>query len=245
MTTITGRAAAMDHDAWMTAATEEYRLLLDLLRTLDDDDWLRPTDCDEWDVRAMVAHLAGAAEGNARIRESVRQAWAGRRTYRRPILVDSINMVQIADRADRTPAQLVAELEDAGRRGVAARTRLPGWVRAVVVPIGPPVGTKPVGYLMDCIYTRDAWMHRIDIARATGRPLHVSAEHDGRLVADLAAEWADVHGAPVDLVLTGPAGQRMVRGVGGVRLELDAVEFARTLAGREQGEGLLAHTVAF
>lgn len=244
-TTTTGRATQMDHEAWMQAAEQEYRLLLDLLRSLDAQDWARPTDCTEWDVRAMVAHLCGAAEGNARVAEGFRQALVGRRRYRRDVLVDSINMVQIADRAGRAPAALVAELEDAGRRGVAARRRLPGWLRAVVLPIGEPVGTKPLGYLMDCIYTRDAWMHRIDISRATGRPMVVTADHDGRLVADLVDEWARTHGQPFDLTLTGPAGLRRTSGTGGETIELDAIEFARVLAGRDTGPGLLATTVPF
>jgi uncharacterized protein (TIGR03083 family) len=238
-------APVLDHDAWMAIATEEYRRLSDLLRSLDEAEWSLPTDCPGWDVRAMVAHLCGAAEGNARLRESLRQAAVGVRRFRRPVLVDSINEVQIAERADRTPAQLVAELDDSGRRGVAARSRLPRVVRSVVVPFGPPLGTKSVGYLMDRIYTRDAWMHRIDIARATGRELVPTADHDGLLVRDVVVEWAAAHGRRFDLELTGPAGLRLSRGTGGPSLSLDAVEYARLMAGRGRGEGLLATTVPF
>ncbi len=245
MSTTTSEVAAVDHDTWMDLATTEYARLVDLLGELTQEDWSRPTDCTEWDVRAMVAHLVGAAEGNARFRESVRQAAVGRRRFPRGMLVDSINCVQVADRADCTPARLLADLGDAGRRGVAARRRIPGLVRSVVVPMGPPLGTKPLGYLMDCIYTRDAWMHRIDIARATGRELVVTPEHDGVLVADLVAEWATLHDEPFDLVLTGPAGLRRSRGLDGERLELDAVEFARCAAGRADGAGLLAVAVPF
>ncbi|MGD9955936.1 MAG: maleylpyruvate isomerase family mycothiol-dependent enzyme [Candidatus Nanopelagicales bacterium] len=239
------RLAPVDHDTWMALATTEYARLDALLRDLGPDDWAAPTDCVGWDVRATVAHLVGAAEGNARVREGVRQAAVGRRRYRREVLVDSINELQIAERAGRTPDQLVHDLRDAGRRGVAARRRLPDAVRRVVVPIGPPVGTKPIGYLMDCIYTRDAWMHRIDIARATGRDLEVTADHDGVLVADLVAEWATLHDQPFELVLTGPAGLRRVRGAGGERIEIDAIEFARAAAGRLPAEGLLATAVPF
>lgn len=245
MSTTTSEVAAVDHDTWMDLATTEYARLVDLLAGLEPDDWTRPTDCAEWDVRAMVAHLVGAAEGNARIRESMRQAVVGRRRYPREMLVDSINCLQVAERVDRAPAQLVADLLDAGRRGVAARRRIPGPVRAVVVPIGPPLGTKPVGYLMDCIYTRDAWMHRIDIARATGRSLVITPEHDGVLVADVVAEWATLHDSPFDLVLTGPAGLRRSRGTEAEHLELDAIEFARTVSGRAPGAGLLGVAVPF
>lgn len=245
MTRTTDEAVPVDHETWMGLAATEYARLLDLLGGLDPADWERPTDCPEWDVRAMVAHLVGAAEGNARIREMVRQAAVGRRRFPRAMLVDSMTALQVSDRAARTPVQLVADLEDAGRRGVAARSRLPGVVRAVVLPMGIPLGTRPVGYLMDCIYTRDAWMHRIDIARATGRALEVTPEHDGLLTADLVSEWATLHDADFDLVLTGPAGLCRRRGASGERIELDAIEFARTLAGRAPGPGLLGVAVPF
>lgn len=39
-------------------------------------------------------------------------------------------------------------------------------------------------------------MHRIDISRATGRPLTLTADHDGVLVADVVHEWAGRHGTP-------------------------------------------------
>ena len=32
-----------------------------------------------------------------------------------------------------------------------------------------PLGRRSLAYLMDIVYTRDVWMHRIDICRATGR----------------------------------------------------------------------------
>ena len=47
-----------------------------------------------------------------------------------------------------------------------------------------------LGYLTDVILTRDTWMRRSDIAAATGRAMTLTAEHDGVLVADIAAEWA-------------------------------------------------------
>jgi hypothetical protein len=88
-------------------------------------------------------------------------------------------------------------------------------------------------------------MHRVDIARATGRNLHLTADHDGVLVADVAAEWLQRHGRPCRLRLTGPAGGHWVRGEGGPLVELDAVEFCRVLSGRGDGEGLLAVQVPF
>lgn len=236
---------AIGYDGWMAAATEEYRRLDALLRDLGPDDWTRPTDCDEWDVRALVAHLVGAAETNASFREMLRQAWVGRRTRTDGELIDKINALQVAERAARTPAELVDDLAEAGARGVRARARIPALVRAAPVPLGPTLGVRPVGYLMGRIYTRDAWMHRMDICAATGRQPVLTAEHDGRLVDDVVREWAAAHGAPYSLELTGPAGGRWGTDGAGERLVLDAVDFCRTVSGRVPGRGLLAQPVPF
>ena len=75
------------------------------------------------------------------------------------------------------------------------------------------------GYLFETILTRDTWMHRIDTAEATGRPMVLTPEHDGVLVADLVAEWAGRHGAPFTLQLTGPAGGRWSAASGGEELD--------------------------
>jgi hypothetical protein len=98
---------------------------------------------------------------------------------------------------------------------------------------------------MDVIYTRDAWLHRVDLARATRKPLELTPNHDGRLVADVVRDWADRHGRPFSLRLDGPAGGSYQRGVRGEENSLDAVEFCRILSGRGKGAGLLATRVLF
>jgi hypothetical protein len=91
-------------------------------------------------------------------------------------------------------------------------------------------------------------MHRVDAARATGRELELTADHDGRIVEDVVAAWARRHGQPFTLTLTGPAGGTYTsRGRDdteeGVELELDAIEFCRILAGRAEAQGLLTTIV--
>lgn len=94
--------------------------------------------------------------------------------------------------------------------------------------------------------TRDPWMHRVDLARATQRELVLTADHDGVIVADVAAEWAARHGRPCALTLHGPAGGAWTFGDGEPeQIELDAVEFCRILSGRGRGAGLLAVQVPF
>jgi uncharacterized protein (TIGR03083 family) len=236
----------MRHLDWMAAAEEEYRRLGALMAGLaDDDDWQRPTDCAGWTVHDVVAHLVGAAESNARVRELLRQMRLGRRLLPGAPDVDGMNAVQVEERRATPSAALVAALADAGARGVRRRRRLPAPLRALRVPFGPPLGTRPLGYLMDRIYTRDAWMHRVDLARATGRPLQLTAEHDGRIVADVVSEWATAHGRSFHLTLSGPAGGSWSQGTDGEAITLDAIEFARIVSGRAPGTALLAQTVPF
>ena len=113
---------------------------------------------------------------------------------------------------------------------------------------GPVFEKWKLGYLVDTIYLRDLWMHRIDLARALGSAVELSDDHDGRIVADVVAEWARRHGKPFYLELTGPAGGRYTDrpdAADAEHLTLDAVEFARTLAGRAPATGLLTTVVPF
>jgi hypothetical protein len=114
-------------------------------------------------------------------------------------------------------------------------------MRYLPIPFGPPVGWTPLKYLLDVGFTRDVWAHRIDLSAATGRDMKLSADHDGRLVGDIVAEWASIHGEPFELVLEGPAGGKFSQGVDGERVEIDAIEFVRVLSGRRPGTGILTH----
>ncbi len=102
-----------------------------------------------------------------------------------------------------------------------------------------------VGQLMDLLYTRDVWLHTIDIARATGREPDVNAVFNARIVADVVAEWGRRHGQPVALTLTGPSGGVFHQGPDGSELNYDAVDFCRILSGREDASGLLQRRVFF
>jgi hypothetical protein len=92
-------------------------------------------------------------------------------------------------------------------------------------------------------------MHRVDATVATGRELHPIADHDGAIVADVVSEWAARHGRPIAVRLTGPAGGTF-RSAGvapgdapEAHVELDAVEFCRTLAGRRPASHPLLETI--
>lgn len=68
---------------------------------------------------------------------------------------------------------------------------------------------------------------------------------DGLLLAAIVSELDAAHARPFDLALTGPAGRRRTVGADGQTVELDAIEFARTLAGRAAGPGLLEIRIPF
>jgi hypothetical protein len=89
-------------------------------------------------------------------------------------------------------------------------------------------------------FTREAWCHCIDICHATSRPMDLKPDHDGRLVADIVAEWAALHGESFEPVLDGPAGGTFSQGHGGEHVEIDATDFVSPLAGRQQAHGVFS-----
>jgi uncharacterized protein (TIGR03083 family) len=231
----------------MQLAETEYQRVVALLRSLRPDDWSAPTECTGWDVRAMAAHMLGMVEMAASIRDQMRQVRIARRGG--GVFIDDLTALQVNERAGMTPAQIVDRYAQRAQKAVAGRRRTPGFVRRRPMPVPQRVQDRDeewtIGYLVDTILTRDPWMHRIDITRATGATPVMTPEHDGLIVADVVEEWAARHGRPGTLHLTGPAGGTWSFGTGGPEIEQDAVEFCRTVSGRSRGDGLLATEVPF
>lgn len=246
-TTTRPRHSTLDRATLMRLAAAEYHRVVATLSGLDAQDWVRETDCPGWDVRAVAGHVLGMAEMAASIREGRRQRKVACR--RGGVFIDALSALQVAEHADLTPQQLTDRFQVIGPRAARARRRTPGVIRRRSMPIPQDVGghfeTWTLGYLIDTILTRDPWMHRVDIARATGRPMELTADHDGVLVADVVTEWVGRHGKPCDLHLTGPAGGSWGFGSGGPKIDLDAIEFTRILSGRASGAGPLATAVPF
>lgn len=236
-------------------ATAMYDRLLVELRHLDGADWDRTTVCDPWTVADIVRHLVGAAKGHASMREFARQAIYGAR--RKGDFdgndMDAMNALQVADHAALDPVALVDELARVATKAVAkrmSRPRLMGRIRLPNAPGGSTAAGMPesltLGHLLRVILTRDVLVHRLDIARATGRALEIDSATEGRLIADVVAEWAARHDEPFRLTLTGPAGGRYAAGESGPPIELDAAEFCWVLSGRgPAGHPLLETRVLF
>lgn len=239
---------AIGHDEAMRLAEAEYDRVLALVDELHDDDWSRQTDCTEWDVKAMLGHMLGHLELQADADERMRlvSTAAGIAKQAGGLRLDAMTALQVREHAHLAPEELRRALHEAAPRGLAARCANTAEQRAATYDVQlPGEGPWTVGYLFDIIHTRDPWMHRIDISRATGRDVVLTAGHDGRIVADVVADWARRHDQPFKLTLTGPAGGSYCAGESGPELELDAVEFCRILCGREQGRGLLTTGVPF
>jgi uncharacterized protein (TIGR03083 family) len=225
-------------------AEEEFRRFAALMRSLPPDAWARPTDCPEWDVRKMALHVLGSADAQASFPQFLHQLRRGvplNKQIDSHHWVDGLNELQIRERSHLTNDEIVTRLSTVGPNAVKGRWGTPLPMRYLPISFGPPIGWAPLKYLLDVGFTRDIWAHRIDICVATGREMHLTAEHDGRLVADIVAEWASIHGEPFEVVLDGPAGGKFSQGVDGERVEIDAIEFIRVLAGRQPGTGVLSN----
>jgi uncharacterized protein (TIGR03083 family) len=242
---------ALDRATALRLAATEYDRFLDLLRSLDSADWAKPTRCTGWDVRAMAAHLLGMVEMAASVREQSRQTKAAtaRHEQHGGLFIDALTGLQVDERADWTPQQIIDRFATRAPKAVKGRKRAPALIRRRTLPVQQDVdGHKEswtIGFMLDVILTRDPWMHRIDITDATGAELVHTADHDGVIVADVVAEWAARHGQPYELHLTGPAGGRWTSGSNGPKISMDTVDFCRSISGRAPAEGLLTTEVPF
>ena len=194
----------------------------------------------------MAAHLYGMARMASSLLENMRQQ---RVAAAKGGGIDALTAHQVEKFSGLSPAQLVEAMRALSHKAARARRRMPGFVRSRRLPEAQVVdGVEEwwtIGYVCDVILTRDPWMHRADLARATGRPMTVTAEHDGVIVDGVVGEWIGRHGQPFDLTLTGPAGGHWVEGTGGETIAMDAVDFCRVLSGRGAATGLLTTQLPF
>lgn len=227
-------------------AEAETARMVAALRRLDAEEWTRPTDNTLWDVRAMAGHVLGMTEtfsGLAKMASYMRAA--GKRKGDGPF-IDGLTAEQVDRTADLSTGELIDRLEQAGP--AAARWRASRRLMRHI-PITDEIDGEKVSWkmakLVDIVLTRDTWMHRADLAKATGQPMELTREHDGRLIADAVAEWGRLHGQPCTLHLTGPAGGTFTNRGGGENITIDAIDFCRVVSGRGTGEGLMKQRVDF
>jgi uncharacterized protein (TIGR03083 family) len=237
----------LGHKEAMGLAATEFARMVEHLRTLSSEDWRQPTVCTLWDVRAMASHVLGMAEGQASMRQFAHDFRAASKRSGGK-MIDAMTAAQVAERASMTPEAIISGLAAVAHKAVKARRRTPAIVRHTVrMKQDPPFDAErwQFGYLVDTIFTRDTWMHRLDISRATGTSMVLTGAHDGRLVADVVGEWGRRHGRAFSLTLTGTAGGYWQVGDEGDHLELDALDFCWTVGSRQPSTGLLTTEVPF
>ncbi|MGW3495447.1 maleylpyruvate isomerase family mycothiol-dependent enzyme [Streptomyces sp. NPDC001020] len=231
------RLPQTDRDRSAVLAEAEGRAALEVLEALRDEDWHRPTDCVKWDVRTLVSHLVAQCEDNISLATMLRREITGRRRHPGKGSVDAHMAAQVDEHASASGPALVERFALLWPRAVRARRRRPGLMRRARIDSGMPGAPRmSIGYLLDTIYNRDLWMHRVDLARATGQSVTVG-DHDRQIVEevvrDLALGWSE---APMALELTGPAGGAWLIGSGEpvAVVRADAVAYMRALAGRDR-----------
>jgi uncharacterized protein (TIGR03083 family) len=235
----------------------EYQRVVEQLRLLSPGDWSRPTCNAGWDVRALAAHMLGMVAMAASLREMASQMRGAKK--RGGEMIDALTALQVEKYDGWSPQRITEEYARLAPKAVRGRTMPPGLVRHRTMPDDQPVSPDEhepwtLGYLLDVILTRDPWMHRTDISAATGAPMVLTPDHDGVLLDDIVREWAERHGAPCVLELTGPLQRRYAFGPGGEPADghsvgpsyaMDAIEMCRVLSGRGTGDGLLQTRVPF
>lgn len=237
-----------------------YAALIDDLGELTNEEWESATVCAPWTIADIVRHLIGAAKSNASLKELGRQQRHGARTKQEFAgnALDATNDLQVREHRHLGPVELLAELRSVYPQSVRTRTHRSRIFDRIHVPIdagGSTASGMParlnLGELFRVIYTRDVWLHRIDIAKALHREIALDADVDRRIVEDVVKEWAARHNRPFDLRLGGSAGGYYRRHGDGPSIDLDAIDFCWILSGRgeprseAQGSELLAHRVLF
>ncbi|MEA2459848.1 MAG: hypothetical protein QOH90_25 [Actinomycetota bacterium] len=223
------------HAEAMELARAQNDSFLAELKALDSEDWEKVTDCAPWTVRDIAAHVLAWGEASLSPKEMAHQMSKGFRVRKDwPNVVDAQNAVQVEERKDLTPAELVSRLESTLPRFVKLRDRLSPVLKPIPTYNGL-LGWISVGVVAETILTRDTFVHRIDIAEATGKPMHLGP-FEKRIVADCVKEWAKGSKADAIVELSGPAGGSYRLG-SGVRATIKSspTDLTRILSGRPRG----------
>src|SRR5438477_7056168 len=130
----------ISHAEGMRLAETEYQRFADAIGKLGPDDWGRQTVNDAWNVRQLVAHVLGFADGNASIRETVHAMRLGRKRAQEKgydHFIHGVNEVQVEEREHLTPDELVSRWAAMWPKALKGRHRFPPFLRRVPMDFGP------------------------------------------------------------------------------------------------------------
>jgi uncharacterized protein (TIGR03083 family) len=245
----------LTHQEAMTLAAEELKRFQALIESLADEDWGQQTACSLWTVKDVVAHQAAHICSTTSVGAFMSHS---NLILMRPYLkngmniLDAMNQAQVDLRRQYTVDQLLAEIRDRAQRSLQGRDRIPAFLRSLVLPIPGFDQPRSLGYLFDVIYTRDMWMHRIDICHATGKKMELDSTHDGRIAALAVKDLTEkskrgLRGRSAVLELTSAAGGSYRIGENPrpeATIEMDVFTFANLTSGREKAANVLTSSRA-
>ncbi|GEM_PF-638663 len=234
----------------MQMSAEELRRFIAFIETLADDDWNQPTACTLWTVKDIVSHQAAHVVSLTGFTNFVSQQspFALRPYLKRGMsMLDAWNQSEVDKRRDHKPDDIITEIRSAAEKSLRGRNRIPAFLRAPNLPLPGLDQSRSLGYLFDVIYTRDMWMHRLDIHNAIGRVMPLDAGHDRRMVELIVRDLAykavkGLNGRAMELHLTSAAGGVFHIGANvapSATVELDVPAFASLTSGRENADNVV------
>lgn len=192
--------AITDWDLAAHIARAQWLSLLEEVQALGPDEWDLPTDLPGWTVRDLVAHVAEVADTARSPLRLAGRILSG--TGRRHGCLSGQGPARAVRAHHEQPIpELAAELRQA-----IDRARGPGRLAGLPLPFADLPRGATLGYLAGVLVPRDAYLHRLDIGRATGRHVPTDptdSEVIAQVVRDLGRAWS---GPPMILRLTGMSG---------------------------------------
>ena len=189
------------------------------LSTLPDEGWSRPSRCEGWSVRDVVAHLSAVEDYHRACLDGGVEAFIGEFGARGANDLDSANALGIADRADRSASEVLADWRDASAE---SRRRFRERGDGVIDTF---VGDYPNRWQAFHVASELA-THADDVF------VPVSPEEQDERLGWRArfSRFALAEGKP-DVVITVDAGHTQVRG-NGVEVDVDDDELVEGVASR-------------
>jgi Mycothiol maleylpyruvate isomerase N-terminal domain len=136
---------AIQRPTAMRLAKTEYQRVIDVVNALQFEDWTRPTDCTAWNVRQLVAHIAGNTKILSSPFELARQLRAAK-TRQQPgqASIDALTALQVEERQHLGPrgtTRRVGSRRPARGQGPPPDSRH----RTPPTPAGPGSRQRPSG----------------------------------------------------------------------------------------------------